>query len=204
MTLTPARTRKELYDSQQIESGLTALALCNGSSRLASERLALEGIEIPFTTLQSWKTHIHKDRYLEIEKNVQNEVWARTARHWRRVIEKAADATAQAVDAASNAITAKESKDAAQYATAAQRLSLAGGISHDKAAAADGRPSLITENRSLTELARGLSRYAGVLKVNAESIESTATELPVAGTSPRTYSDQATRVPTPSSESPSQ
>lgn len=63
----PQKRTCKSYTEAEIERGLVATALASGNTRLAAATLAGEGLPIPRTTLRSWVTEIHPQRYEEVQ-----------------------------------------------------------------------------------------------------------------------------------------
>lgn len=186
------------WSEEDIEHGIVAMIECHGSSRNAEKLLEAQGRKIPYGTLQKWKDDLHKQRYLSTEKRVREDIWARTASYWHAASENAAGLTNDTIDAGRKAVQAGDAKEAATWASAAQRFATAGAIGTDKAAAIEGRPmGAPHEGSSLKQLLRGLERFAGnAVRVNWDTVDSTATDV----TEPRSLSASSTPGPTRADE----
>lgn len=167
------------YTEAQIQDGLTALALCNGSARLAERLLDDQGRRIPKDTLQRWKDITYAKRYLTLEEDVREKIWTKTSRFWRNVIEEATTTAVEAIEETRTAIRAGESKEANAWSSTAKNLTLAGGIATDKAAGIEQRP--MGAPAGPQDLAAGLKALerlgGGAVKVNWGVLDSTATDV---------------------------
>ena len=70
--------RNRSYTPEEVDQGLTAVAICNGNTRRAERELAAQGIKVTRAALQSWK-RTKKDRYIELQETVLPEIRAKMA-----------------------------------------------------------------------------------------------------------------------------
>lgn len=153
------------YTQEEIDLGLTVLAMHDGKAQRASEALALSGKNYPRTTLNTWKLYSYPERYLEIarekapllEQKVTRQAWENSHR--------AAEVVAQAIDKAEQQL-ADPKTDAA---TVAYKLSLTHGIQQDKALAIEGRPSQITAHVDAEDLLEKLNRMIPGLVIDGSA-----------------------------------
>ena len=78
------RPARSSYTSEEIERGLSAVALVQGNTRRAAAALKAEGLAIPRTTLQEWTTKTHRDRYMAISEDELPHTYRRIAESTRR------------------------------------------------------------------------------------------------------------------------
>jgi hypothetical protein len=169
------------YALEDIERGLTALALCGGRLRQASERSG-----VPEGTLRYWADTSHHERYLEITTQVAGKVEDVIVQEARETASLAAQLERSALEAAQAQIDAGQAKDPSQVA---QRASTVKGINVDKLLQLTGRPTHIVENRTADELLRKLgTALPGLI------VEGTATEIPTDAE----QIEQSTTAPLPS------
>lgn len=132
------------YSEAEVDAGLLAVATLGGSKR-ASEHLKSVGLEIPASTLRTWKREQYPRRFTAIAEAHAPEIE-------RAVITLARDAALNAGMGVSEAIDLERdrmaSTDGVKDASAtAQRLSVAMGVQVDKMLILQGRPQQITEHR---------------------------------------------------------
>jgi hypothetical protein len=128
------------YTEEQIQDGLAALALHNGSVTAAARALKVQGWPIPKSTLEGWKRS-KADELAEARALVNERIWRRVSDKWRRAAEEGAEATSDAIEAGREAMAQGDAKTASTWGSTAQRFATAGGISHDKSSLVDGRPT---------------------------------------------------------------
>lgn len=158
---------KTSYTPAQVDQGLLALILY-GSAVKASEALKAAGKRIPEQTLRDWR-HKHADRLAELHDQYAPQLEAEMIRQQRAIALAAQTVAFQAVEQTAQDLADGTVKDAS---SAAKNLQTTAAIATDKFLALTGRPSTITEHRSVDELTRKLEQL-GV-------IEATATEEPLA------------------------
>lgn len=156
------------YTDEEIDQGLTMVAICSGNTRRAAAELKRNGKPIPRTTLETWSRQ-RRDRLEEVERKVLPGLRMQLARENEDLASSLLDVMRE--NAAKLAekvndpdLSFKERSDAAY------KLSLSQGIVVDKSLTLRGDPTQITEHRTVHETLNGLKRL-GV-------VESTATELP--------------------------
>jgi hypothetical protein len=164
-------TKPRSYSQTEIQDGLIALALANGSSRNAAKELKRQGRPIPAGTLQAWKKKVYAAEYERAAVEVRDRIYERMGDQWRQVVEEGAKATREAMEKGREATKAGDQKAASAWANAARSFSVAGGVAMDKGSLADGRPTSRQEYRNPATIMKEL-RDAGIL------IEGTAEELP--------------------------
>lgn len=170
---TTARVKGGTYTDAEIERGLHAMALCSGNGRRAHELLKQDGFKVGERTLYTWK-HRHAERYRTIQDEVLPKVYAGLAAQNEALAQRALDVERQLIDRVEDEAANIKPGD---LAGAARNLSVVKGVAMDKAAVIRGRPTEIREERTMVEVARSLERYAGVIKVNIDAIDSTAEEI---------------------------
>jgi hypothetical protein len=82
------RPPRSNYTSEEIERGLSAVALVQGNTRRAAAAVKEAGLPVPRTTLQEWVTNKHRARYIEIAEEELPHVYARIAEGNERLAER--------------------------------------------------------------------------------------------------------------------
>ena len=166
-TLAPDKPKRTLED---IERGLTALALTAGRPVQASDRLKEQGLDIPASTLCRWRDHQYHERYLEIATTVAYRVEDVIVQEARETAALAAQLERAALERAYRQVmNSKEGVDASQVA---QRASTVKGINVDKLLQLTGRPTQVVEHRNADEVLRKLgASLPGLI------VDGTATEI---------------------------
>lgn len=148
------------------------MALCDGNTRKASERLALRGAEIPYRTLQEWKTS-RASRYADIRERTLAQVHERMAAECEALVEAEAKVEWDLVKHLGGNIEELNPKDAAG---AIRNMATARGINTDKRAVLRGQPTEIVEHRNADDLLRRLQSM-GIIEPSKPTIEGTAQEI---------------------------
>jgi hypothetical protein len=164
------------YTDGQIERALKALVLADGNIKLAQRRLDSDGLHIPERTLREWRT-THSARIAALTEQ----------RHW------VAQGLAEDYESIASEITSMAHKmlgemdkrddwqdmNIASLGKSLQSLITSGAIATDKAQLLRGLPTAITESRDLSSLLKLLDspKFKGVVAVNQDLIDSTATEV---------------------------
>lgn len=171
--LEPARRKKTSYDQETIDAGLLCLIACAGNSRLASARLAEQGIEVPFGTLYDWKTKVHADRYLELAQTKGREIEDVATATIREVVHRAAHVTLQAVEEAERQLEHGDVKDAGRFS---KDMMTTAAIGSDKLLLLTGRPNHISAEAGSEQILEAFAKKHPHLIV-----EGTAEEIPDTG-----------------------
>jgi hypothetical protein len=166
------------YTPEEVDTGLTVLALCGGDSKEAERRLEASGSPIPSSTLRDWRTSTHADRYVEICQERAPEIEKRVLQQSQEIQQRALAASLKAVDAAEQQIDSGDAKDPS---ATAKNLALTYGIITDKALVLQGRPSTIIGTQDARDLLEDIRRDLGSIPSTAEEVESIA--LPARGDS---------------------
>lgn len=158
------------YTTEEIERGLTQLALCAGNSREASKRLKDMGHKLPHQTLDRWARQTHRERYHEVRERQAPKIAARIANEAEDfffVLQELERKTAEAY-----AEKLGEMKPG-EFAGALRNLTTSKALQIDKIASPlRGRPAVtIRHELDATGLVRKLSSTGLV------EIEGTATEI---------------------------
>lgn len=163
------------HTEEQIERALRALVLADGNVKLAKRRLEADSLPIPERTLREWRT-THSARIAALSEQRQ---WVAQglAEDFEGI---ASDITSQ-VQHAMGEIAKREDWDEMNIASLGkyiQSMLLSSAIATDKAQLLRGLPTAITESRDLTALLSILDKkFKGVVSINQDLIESTATEV---------------------------
>ena len=153
------------YVEEDIERGLTMLALCGGNWRRAGERLREQGFDIPPKTLESWKRQTHTQRYEETRARLLPRIQEKIAAEAEDLAIAYAETERQALEAFD--LSSLSPKDAAG---AIRNLATAKAINVDKAQLMRGNPTQIVEKRDAGEILSKLKSRIGSVDVESEEI----------------------------------
>jgi hypothetical protein len=142
------------YTLEQIEAGLTELAIWHGNVRQAERTLAERGLEIPKSTLQDWKT-IHADRLAELQEQIVPQVRAKLAEVHEVISMRAGELTLKGLDRFGDELSKLEARD---LAAAIRNISTTGAIAVDKASLLRGMPTEIRQTDSAEEILKRLEQ----------------------------------------------
>lgn len=145
---------------QDVINALSTVVACHGSINKAAE---VTGITA--ATLSRWKA-AYPRRYAALHDTVSRELEEDGIRYGREMILKLHEAEELALEKTVDALKEGNVRDPAGTL---QRLATTRGITTDKLMTLTGRPTSITENRSVEEILRALRAKAGIV---AEVIES--------------------------------
>lgn len=173
--LAPAKPKRLMrrYTEEDVQRGLTQLALCNGNHAHAHDDLATQGHDIPAETLRSWAKNQHAHQYEQIRSDLVPRIHARIATQHEDVARQALEAQALAIQLTHQQLASGNAK---QPSTIARDLGTVAGISTDKANLQRGRPTHITEHRDIAGILRSLE--ANIPGVQPADADTTATEIP--------------------------
>jgi hypothetical protein len=149
----PKRTKRS-YTTEQVEAGLHALAISNGSEKIASYILTEGGYDIPHATLQGWKKQPkHQARLAEIEATVVPRVRERMAAESEALAIAYAHIERKALDLLEPRL---HELRPAELAGVQRNIATSRAISVDKSSVLRGMPTEITEHRNADEVLRKL------------------------------------------------
>jgi hypothetical protein len=174
--------------------------LCSGNTRRANRELAERDVDIPESTLRTWKERTQKQAYQQLVEEELPQVYAAIAERCEDLALAQADVEAKLLAKLEGDL---DKLDARDLASSLRNVNVAKAVNIDKASLVRGKPTEIREDRSLTEVARALSKYASVVKVNGQVVDSTAVELPALAGSDDSRATQVRqqRAPAPASSS---
>ena len=86
------------YPSFEVDRGLAALALCDGSARRAERLLRDQGGPIAQTTLRRWKDDPYASRYLDVKRSLPPRLNALQAEQYDAMATKANSLNAKILD----------------------------------------------------------------------------------------------------------
>ncbi len=161
------------WTPEEIDVGLTAIALASGSLDRARRMLADQGIEVSRHTLHNWRYVYHVDRYERIRAEVIPKLKAEEA-ELRTAL--ATYQVEQALRAAELVAERVESMDDKSLLDALNKFNVGSGIQADKIAQLRGEPTSIIRHESVSEIERGLKRLGVVIE--GEAVEEGPNELP--------------------------
>jgi hypothetical protein len=175
------RALRRTYTPDEVDTGLTVLALCGGDSSEAERRLQAAGQPIPSSTLRDWRTHTHADRYVAICHERAPEIEKRVLQRSQEIQQRALATSLKAVNEAERQLDNGEAKDPAGTA---KNLALTYGIITDKSLLLQGRPNVMVGTQDARDLLDDIRRELG-------TIPGTAIEVPTTALSPRSDSTNA-------------
>jgi hypothetical protein len=161
------------FQDEEIERGLTALALCSGNTRRAAQLLEHDTTlsRVPeHTSLHNWK-HQHADRYRAILEARAPQIEADAIHDYRAIVAATNRAHLQLVERTADGIDDLDAKDAS---AAAKNIAIAGGVAADKLLVFTDRPNVIHSHPDPMNTLTGLMTALGI----PGTIPGTATELP--------------------------
>lgn len=138
--------------------GLSVLASCHGSAVKATKVLQERGEEIDNETLTAWRRR-YPIRYADLHDKISRDLEEAGIRHGRESILKLHEAEDLALEKTVEALKENKVRDPAGTL---QRLATTRGITTDKLMTLTGRPTQITENRSVDEIIRALRARVGI------------------------------------------
>ncbi len=140
------------YSLERIEEGLTALVFSAGNQTEASRRTG-----VPRKTLDGWQAR-YPERYEELRDKYGHEIEERVMRDARDLAAGISQTERLAVQRINERLEKDEDN---QPATTLQRLSTSKAINIDKTLLLDGRPNVIVEQRTVSEILGDISRLLG-------------------------------------------
>lgn len=154
------------YTDQEINAGLTAMAICSGHRERAHKLLKAEGITVPATTLSDWTKRSRQDQYERIRQEIAPKIQAQMADTQQALAQDAAELEAKALIMLHQQMDsgALEAKDAANIY---KNAGIIGAVHVDKAQLLNERPTQIVQ-RDLSETLRELKGIG--LEIQAEVI----------------------------------
>ena len=176
MSLSLEDVKGSQYSLEQIEAGLTAMAIWHGNSRQASRVLGEAGIEVPPTTLILWK-NTHTERYAELTEQIVPQVREKLAQQFEVIGMRSAELTLDTLEQFSDEVKNLPARD---LAGAIRNLSTAGAIGVDKASLLRGMPTEIRKTENVSDLVERVQQTEKALREKYPSlfVESTAEEIP--------------------------
>ena len=154
----------KVFSEEQRELALQAVAIY-GSTTLAERRLKAAGLDIARQTLDGWKTE-HADRLEQIRATVLPQLREKMAEESEALAFAYMQEERDTLEHFAGKRDELTAKDASQ---AIKNLSIARGVSTDKASALRGLPSEIVEHRKYEDIVRRWTA-AGTIDGTAEEI----------------------------------
>lgn len=159
----------------EIDKALTTLAYYGGNASRAAAELGMNE-----RTLRTWRTHVHRDRYLEIAEREAPRLEAIAAQQARELILRAADAEHSLIDRLTTRLEDDEStsKELSELAGTLQRITTSKGINGTKLLELTGRPTSIVEHRDPAQTVNAIARRLG-LTIDSTAVDVTPTQQPL-------------------------
>ena len=173
MTETLTRSRRD-YTDQEINAGLTAMAICSGHRDRAHALLEEQEIRIPASTLSEWCRKTKLALYERTRQEVAPMLKAQMADMHQELAQTAGDLEREAVSRLRDRMKADEVETKDLHGIA-RTAAIATGIHGEKHLLYSGQPTQIVQ-RDATEVLRELE----TLGYRPELIEGTAEEMTVA------------------------
>ena len=155
------------HSNEEIERGLLAVAVANGNTRRAQQALAVEGLDLPRSTLHRWQMETHAERYIQIQADVLPKIRAQAAEQHMELAERGMAVEQKLLDKLEEEVNEIPSRD---LAGAARNVATGTAIHTDKAGILRGEPSVIV-SRGMHEIVRSLKAKGIVIEVEAEEVE---------------------------------
>lgn len=152
----------------EIDKALTTLAYYGGNAARAARELDMSA-----STLKLWRTHTHRDRYLEIAEREAPRLEAIAAQQARELVMRASETEHSLIDRLNDRLASDEttSKELSELAGTLQRVTTSKGINGTKLLELTGRPTSIVEHRDPTTTVNAIARKLGL------TIDSTAVDM---------------------------
>lgn len=150
---------------QEVDAALTAVALCGGNVTRAHRHLKASGHTVPERTLHGWVANQFPNRYRHLAEKYAPQIEKSMIATARAAAMRSFEVASEAVELEHERLQAGDVKDAA---ASSRNLATTGGILTDKMLLLDGRPTQISEQRSMDDVLRSLAAKG--------FIEGTATE----------------------------
>jgi hypothetical protein len=115
--------------------------------------LRRQDLPIPRSTLKSWATEIHAERYKQIDNELLPAIYDRIAERSEALAEDAADLEEQLLRQVKRTVNGMRPD---QAAGALRNVSVAKAVNLDKASVIRGRPTQITAHADVTDLLKSL------------------------------------------------
>jgi hypothetical protein len=166
------------YSLEDVDRGLTAVALANGNTREAAKRLARERHRIPRGTLELWARRTYAARYDELRAELVPKIHAKLATEMEDALRQGLEVQTIALAKTRERLEAGQSKDPAADT---RSVATANGITAQHVRVFRDRPTALVATIDITDVARRLAES----RPDVFSIDSTATELPSEDTAPQ-------------------
>jgi hypothetical protein len=151
-----AEGRRFSYTDEEINRGLTAVALCSGNTRRAEHMLCEQGLAIDHKRLWAWQNLNFPTEYEIIKDQVVPQVYAGIAQSSEALAQRQADLEEKLTDEVEAALPHMKP---GELSTALRNVTVSKAVNIDKASLIRGRPSVITEDHTIEATLRALSRY---------------------------------------------
>jgi hypothetical protein len=153
-SLTRPPERGQRHTEEEIEAGLTEVALSAGSTTLASQRLAERGVDISRKVLEQWKNRRHTDRYARIREQQAAAIQRRVAAQHEDLAQRSVAVALKALERVEQELPNIPPRD---LPGALRNIATTAGISSDKLMLLRERPLPVAPpQRSTEELIRAL------------------------------------------------
>lgn len=156
------------YSLEEVEAGLSALAIWHGNGRQAARVLKEQGLEIPERTLYDWRK-THADRLAELQEQIVPKVREKLAQQFEVIGMRSAELTLKSLEKYDDKLDGLEARD---LAGAIRNISTTGAIGVDKASLLRGLPTEIRQTDSAEDILKRLAqKHPGMF------VEGTAEEI---------------------------
>jgi hypothetical protein len=152
------------YSAQEVEAGLTEIALTSRQYKLASKRLRERGIDIPPSTLRTWALQTHAERLLELEKQVSDRLRGDLAARQAEIAERSGQIELKALERIESVL---DELPPSALANVLRGLAVSRGVGVDKRQVLKQEPTEIRRQEvSGEELLRRLERTGALYTGN--------------------------------------
>ena len=145
-------TTRSRYSDQEIELGLSAVALYSGNTRRAAESLAAAGQQIPRETLRDW-LNAHSTEYERVRQQITPRLKERMAERHSELAEAGMELEAELLAKTFESLGEIPARD---LPGAIRNAAVTVGVHSDKARDLRGEPTAVVEHRSPQQILKAL------------------------------------------------
>jgi hypothetical protein len=165
----PTKAPAKRYTQEEITKGLMAMVGWAGRAVDARRALEVEGLDIPTSTLRTWVESTHREQYEELRSKYSDKMEAILINNYRELAVRTSMVQRKAIEEAEKRLDRGADTDPARTAAALSKVSQ---VSTDKLMSLTGRPTVITEERGMSEILRSLAaKVPGLVLLEGEVVE---------------------------------
>lgn len=158
-------SRADRFSPQQVDAGLLALVQAGSAERASVLLEETQGYRIAPSTLNLWRSKMHRDRFFEIAREHAPEQEEQLIHAKRALLARLEEGKALGIEKAIEQLESGEAKDPSAIA---RNLAVVGGIDTRDYLLLTGRPTEVVEHHNADDLLRKIKEY----------VDSTAEEIP--------------------------